>query len=299
MAGKLSVSITTYNEANILPRAIASVKEIADEINVIDLASTDNTKLVAKKLGANVYDHKYVNYIEPVRNYEISKASYDWILILDADEEVSPGLADKITEVINQNKVDYVRIPRKNVIFGHTLNHSNWWPDYNIRLFKKGSVTWSDVIHIVPEAKGVGITLEADQAGALVHHAYSTIEDFISRLNRYTGIQSELKVSEGYIFKWQDLLLKPANEFFSRYFKHEGYKDNVTGLSLALLQAFSEVVLYLKIWQKQKFVESEVDIVDIVKIMRQTERDLHYWQGDSLFKKTHSLKDRLIRKLRI
>src|SRR3989337_4151360 len=93
---RISVVINTLNEEKNLPRAIASIKGLADEIIVVDMQSDDNTKEVAEKLGALVYDHKRTGYVEPARNFAISKASGDWVLVLDADEEVPPKLREKL-----------------------------------------------------------------------------------------------------------------------------------------------------------------------------------------------------------
>lgn len=299
MPSGLSVVLNTLNEAENLPRAIASVKEIADEVIVVDFESTDQTPQIAKKLGAKLFTHKRLKYVEPVRNFMVAKANFEWVLVLDADEEVPGDLSLKIKEIIHQDSVDYVEIPRKNLIFGKWMQHSRWWPDFNIRLFRKGSVKWSDEIHVPPNAEGRKLQLDPQGELAILHHHYDSIEQFLERLNRYTSVQSELKVKNGYKFKWPDLITKPTDEFFSRYFFGEGYKDGIHGLGVSMLQAFSELVLYLKIWQADKFTSSEVKLSDVVSVMRNSEKDLHYWQNDSLYKEYGKLKHRIIRKLHI
>ncbi len=299
MAGKLSVIINTLNEAEILPRAIASLKNLADEIVVVDMGSSDNTTDVARKAGAKVFTHKRLAYVEPARNFAISKATNKWVLVLDPDEEVSETLAKKIKETINEDLFDYVRIPRKNIIFGHFMRHAHFWPDYNVRLFKKGKVTWNGVIHTVPSVEGKGSDFEVNEEMALTHYHYSTVEQYIQRMNRYTTVQAELKVKSGYKFKWRDMLLRPSNEFLSRYFGDEGYKDGPYGLAVSLLQGFSELVYYLKIWQAEKFEDQRMTLSEAISEMRERERDLHYWQGDSVYKETGNIRARVIRKLRI
>ncbi len=155
--GKLSAVINTLNEEKNLPRAIASVKGLVDEIVVVDMKSDDETVGVAKKLGAKVYEHPRANYVEPARNFALGKANGEWVLILDADEEISEFLAKKIKEIIAKPRADYFRLPRKNIVFGKWLKYSRWWPDYNIRLFKKGKVLWTEVIHSVPLTTGRGL----------------------------------------------------------------------------------------------------------------------------------------------
>ena len=298
--GKISVVINTLNEEENLPKALASVKKLADEIVVVDMHSTDKTVEIAKKVGARVYKHKKTGYVEPARNYAISKTAGDWILILDADEEVPRILADKLKSISTDSKsADYYRLPRKNVIFGKWIKHSRWWPDYNIRFFKKGYVSWSEIIHSVPLTKGKGLDLEVKGNLAIVHNHYQSVEQYIDRLNRYTTEHAKSLVEDGEQFKWSQLIKKPANEFMSRYFQGEGFKDGIHGLALAGLQSFSEFVLRLKLWQAEKFAKKDIKVDKIVKTMKESESDLHYWQADTLLKEVGGLKNRVKRKLKL
>jgi len=149
-------------------------------------------------------------------------------------------------------------------------------PDYVIRLFKKGSIRWSEKIHSVPLTRGEGKDLEAKEINAIVHYNYNSIAQYLERLNRYSKIQAEELVASGYKFNWQDVLKKPMNEFLSRFFAGEGYKDGLHGLVLALLQAFSELIRYLKVWEKEKFVEQ--DISSYHEIMEENINDYLHWQ---------------------
>jgi (heptosyl)LPS beta-1,4-glucosyltransferase len=296
---KLSVVINAQNVEKDLPQAIASVKNIADEIVVIDQGSTDKTAEIAKKFGAKVFTHPKVEYVELARNFAVSKAVSSWILILDADEEVSQGLASEIKKILENPKADYYRIPRKNVIFGKWIEHSLWWPDYQVRLFKKGMVSWNEIIHSIPMTVGEGTDITAKEELAISHHNYETVEQFIEKLNRYTSVHSELLIKDGYKFTWKDLINKPFKEFVSRYFGGEGYKDDIHGLALSLLQAFSELTLYLKVWQKEKFIGDNSKLTEVVKTFRSREKDLHFWENDASYKESGRLTDRIKRKLRI
>lgn len=274
---KLSVVINTINEEVNLPDAIKSVSGLADEVIVVDMKSVDATRTLAKKLGAVVYEHKLINYVEPARNFAVSKATGDWILILDPDERVSPELSKSIKKILKSPAADYYRLPRKNIIFGKWMKHSRWWPDYNIRLFKKGAVSWSEVIHSVPMTVGKGLDMESTEDNALIHFHYESVEQFVERLNRYTTVQATNLKSKHYLFTWKDLVRKPANEFFSRYFEGQGYKDGLHGLALALLQSFSEVVLYLKVWQDTKFKSGSFEVDEAIGQLKSAQRDANYW----------------------
>ena len=190
-------------------------------------------------------------------------------------------------------------MPRKNIIFGKWIRHSRWWPDYNIRFFKKGHVVWSEVIHSVPETRGKGLDLEADEKNAIVHYHYRSVEQFVERMNNYTGLHAQLLVKDGYKFVWSDLIRKPMNEFLSRYFQGEGYKDGIHGLALAGLQTFSEFVMYLKVWQVEKFRDERFATGELVGEMKKGESDLHYWQANTLLKEGGGIKQRIKRKFRL
>ncbi len=154
-----------------------------DTFQVIDVR-------VPSKLATKLFEHKKVPYVELARNYAINKASGDWILVLDPDEEVSGTLATKIRELIKSGSADYYRIPRKNIIFGKCLKHSRWWPDYNIRLFKRGTVSWSEEIHKVPLTVGIGEDLPDKEEFSIIHHHYDSIEQYLLRMLLFSRQQT-------------------------------------------------------------------------------------------------------------
>lgn len=275
--GKISAVINTLNEERNIQKAIKSVKW-ADEIVVCDMHSGDKTVEIARKLGAKVVYHKQTDYVEPARNYAVSKASGDWILILDADEEIPLILSGKLQKIADKIKhLDYVEIPRKNIIFGKWMKASMWWPDYNIRFFKKGAVTWSDKIHIPPKTLGSGLKLDPEEKYAILHHHYENISQYIERLSRYTAIQAKELVKDGYKFDWSDLISKPAGEFLNRFFANRGFEDGLHGLALSLLQAFSFLIMYLRIWEMGKFPEKEMNLNELKTIKNKMGNELDYW----------------------
>ena len=296
---KLSVVVNAQDVEKDLPRALASINNITDEIVVVDQESSDKTAEIAKKFGAKVFSFKKVEYVELARNFAISKATNPWILILDADEEISGALGAQIQKILKNPKADYYRISRKNIIFGHWIKHTQWWPDYQIRLFKKGSVSWNEIIHSIPMTQGKGDEVEAKEELSIIHHNYDSVEEYLQRMDRYTSAQSDLLVRDGYKFVWTDLIGKPFKEFVSRYFGGEGYKDGIHGLALSLLQAFSELTLYLKVWQEEKFIDENPKLSEVVSTFRNKEKDLHFWESDALYKESGKISDRIRRKLRV
>jgi (heptosyl)LPS beta-1,4-glucosyltransferase len=275
--GKISVVINTLNSGDDISKAILSVKSLADEVVVVDMESSDGTPEIAKKLGAKVYSHKKEKYVELVRNFMVSKAAGDWILILDPDEEMPTKLSSKLKEIVKKPEADYFRIPRKNIIFGKWIKHTNWWPDFQIRFFRKGMVSWNEVIHSVPMTQGKGIDLPDKEDYALVHDNYKSISQYLEKMLRYTDAQRDNLLGGGYVFSWKDLIKKPLNEFINRFFESEGYKDGIHGLALSLLQSFSELVLYLKVWEKQGFSEKNLEKKELKTEFNNSIADFKWW----------------------
>lgn len=272
---KVSAVINTYNEERNLDRCLKSVADFADEIIVVDMHSSDKTVEYAKKYKAKIFYFEQTRYVEPARNFALSKAGGDWIFLIDADEELSKSLAEELKRISEENKVDFVEIPRKNIIFNKWIEHSRWWPDYLVRFFKKGKVNFSEKIHEPPKTQGLSLRLEASEKYSLIHYNIQSVSQYLERINRYSDIQAEELIKAGYKFSWRDLILKPSNEFLSRYFPGEGYKDGLHGLVLGLLQAFSELTVYLKVWERQGFEQQETKNVDQL-ITEQSDNLLHW-----------------------
>lgn len=250
----------------------------ADEVIVCDMYSEDKTVELASKMGAKVVTHKRREYVEPARNFAVSKASNDWILILDPDERVPKTLSEKLTEISSKmEQIDYVRLPRKNLIFGKWMKASQWWPDYNIRFFKKGKVVWGDDIHRPPKTQGIGLDLPAEEQLAIIHHNYQAISQFIARMNRYTTVEANQLIQQNYTFKWPDLIEKPLSEFLSRFFANRGFEDGLHGLALSLLQAFSFLIVYLKVWENSSFKEVPLNLTDLEEEKNKAGYQINYW----------------------
>lgn len=274
---KVSVIINTFNEEKNIDRAIQSVTW-ADEILVCDMYSDDNTAVIAKKLGAKIIFFRRTGFVEPARNFAVSKAEGDWVLVLDADEEIPEALKEKLLEVVSkEGVVTYVEIPRLNIIFGKPMKASMWWPDYNIRFFKKGFVTWGNKIHSKPKAEGQGLRVGEHEKLAIIHHHYDTISQFVQRLDRYTTIQAKELKESGYEFEWRDLISKPLGEFLSRFFANRGFEDGVHGLALSLLQAFSHLVMYLKTWEGKDFPDKNIKFDDLVSDFKEKGLEIGHW----------------------
>lgn len=278
----ISAIIIAWNEEENLPKVVGSVKTLVDEVVVVvDQASTDQTLAIAKRLKCKVFTHAHTGIVEPMRNFAITKAKGDWILLLDADEQITPELAEHVKKITSDNKYDFVKIPRKNMIFSKWIKSDHWWPDYVYRLFKKGSLVWDDAIHSLPLTRGTGFELPAQEDLAIVHNHYQTISEYLEQIDRYTNFQAKNLSDKGYLFRWHDLILKPVDEFLNQYFARRGFKCGIHGLALALLQSFSELVLYLKLWQVSGFVETEISSDEVNRQLIKAATDYRWWHYEA------------------
>lgn len=248
---KLSVTIITLNEEIDLPRALESVKDLADEIIVVDCGSIDRTVEVAKRFDVKVYARKFDNFASQ-KNFAASKASGEWILSLDADEEIPPELSAEITSRISNTGTDTVAysMPRINIIFGKFIRYTRWQPelDRHIWLWKKGAGEWAGEVHEEVVVKGRIGKLK----NAKVHHQYETVKEFMDMMNKYSEIEAQRRVEQGSNFSFFRFLFDPLYNFFVRYFYRLGFLDGWRGFVLSYLMAIYHIQIWIKVWERSK-----------------------------------------------
>lgn len=245
----ISAVLVNLNEEEKLDRCLASLAGFAREIVVLDLGSTDESVEICKKYNAKVFKHDFVSFVEKVRNYIISKANGDWILVLDPDEAVSDSLKYKLEQISKENKVVAVNIPRKNIFFGRWIAHTNWWPDKHIRFFKKGQVEWISKIHKYPEVAGQILDLDAKEDLAILHFGYDSVTQFLERQNRYSTIEAENRFEAGERFSRANFFGKPIREFLVRFVRHAGFLDGFYGFALTVLMMIYQIQVVVKLWE--------------------------------------------------
>lgn len=276
MKPSLSVVITAYNEEAKIAEALESVKDFADEIIVVDSESTDKTATIAKKYTKKVFTQKNnPQDIDRQKNFGFSKATKKWTLSLDADERVSPELAEEIREVLSHESADAYWIPRRNIIFGKWIEHTGWYPDHQLRLFKTGKGKYTKQhYHEFIEVEGRKEYLHTD----LIHQNYESIHQFISRnFLIYAKNEAETKLKEGYKFSYTDAIRFPANEFVSRFFAREGYKDGLHGLVLSLLMVIYHFVMFLYLWEEEQFQQQNIRLTELENELNVVTDQTKYW----------------------
>lgn len=247
---KVSVLIHTRNEEENIQDAIASAQILTHQIIVVDMQSTDDTAIIAQKMGVNVYQFPHSTYVEPARNFGIEKATTDWVFIMDADERMTQSLASEIKEVVEQTEKSYFKLPRKN-IFGRVkwLEHGGWYPDYVIRLIKKKSfVKWPTQIHSSPIIRGeMGYLLEP-----LTHYFHSNLTGMVQKTGVYENIESDLLFEAKRDVSTLILFRKFFGELNRRLIMSLGFTDGIMGLIESLYQAYSKTITYIFLYEKYK-----------------------------------------------
>lgn len=291
----LSVVISAFNEEKNIGDCIESVKEISDEIIVVDNSSSDKTSQVAQNLGAKVFHQENdPKKIDLQKNFGFSKARGDWILSLDADERVTEKLANEIIRVISvdSDAVGY-HIPRKNIIFKKWIKNSIWWPDYQLRLFKRGKGKFlAATVHKQIDVKGETRHLSEP----LTHYNYQSITQFINRINNiYTEIEAEEIVRSGKKLHWTQALKMPASDFLKTFFLQKGYRDGLHGLVLSILQSIYMFLVFAKVWEKQEFYEkSEKEVLKGLRDFENFGAEYKFWIFTSLTQETRNPLKRLL-----
>ncbi|MEK7159983.1 MAG: glycosyltransferase family 2 protein [Patescibacteria group bacterium] len=282
---KLTAVVMVFNEEKNIERCLKSLK-FADEIVVVDNGSSDKTIDLVKKYTKNIFTQKNnPGEIDLLKNFGFEKAKNDWILSVDADEEVSPELKDEILKVLKPQstshepraKINGYYIPRKNIIFGKFIEHSGWYPDPQLRLFKKGKAKFvSTHVHEQVKLEGESAYLSSH----LIHHHYNSISEFLQRtIALYAPNEAEDYLDKGYVFSYFDAVRFPLNEFLSRFFARKGYKDGFHGLILSMLMAFYHFLIFAFIWEKKGFKEYDKDdfLSQSEKEFKKGGKEILYW----------------------
>lgn len=244
----ISAVIITLNEEANIRRCLESVKW-ADEIIVVDSGSTDRTLEICKEFNCRVFSREWEGYAQQ-KNYAISQASCDWILSLDADEEVPSNLAAEIREAVISDKADAYDMPRRNQFLGRWMKRGGWYPDRQLRLFKRGCGQFKEVpLHEYLELN------DRAQVGKLVnpllHYTYPTISEFIEKADRYTNIEAASVIKEGRQPKSLilSLILAAPVKFAEVYLYKGGWRDGLHGFIAASLMSLRVFLRYVKMWQ--------------------------------------------------
>lgn len=244
----ISVIIVTRNEENNIKECLNTVRW-ADEIILVDQSSQDKTVEIAKEFTGKVFVVEPKGYCEPDRITALEKASFKWILCIDADERISPELIREIKFIMSEDNIEYdgYLIPRRNYIFGRQMKYGGHGNDRHLRLFRKANTTLSKKIHEPSRVAGrVGVL-----KNYMEHYSTNTLSEYCRKLNSYTDGEVQRMKEEGREFSIFSLLARPSGKFFQQYLLQQGFRDGMEGFIFYSLSAFYTFIKYIKLWEKK------------------------------------------------
>jgi len=243
---KISATIITLNEEDNIRDCLESLKW-ADEILVSDSGSTDTTAEICREYGATVYTDSWLGFGRQ-KNLIAARAKNNWVLNIDADERVTPELKDELLRASASGGADGYYIARKNYFGQRWIRHCGWYPDYNLRLYRKDRGAFSErSVHEAVEVKGKRARLK----NHFIHYTYRDVADYLDRMQRYSTLAAKDMFEKGKKAGATDLLLRPPFTFFKMFVIKGGFLDGTAGAVLSFLYAAYTLSKYAKLWEMQ------------------------------------------------
>ncbi len=248
MKQSLSVIVITGNEETSIGECLASVAGWTDEIIVVDSESTDRTVEIARTYTGNIFIRKWTGFADQ-KQFALDQARSDWVLSIDADERVSPALRDVVISTLSATSAAAgYRIPRRSYFLGKWIRSCFWYPDYQLRLFRRSAA------HVTPVKVHEGFHVDGETGvleGDIIHYSYRSLHDAVRKVDRYTTLAAEERLARR-IIGIRHLLFHPAAAFLTDFFSRKGYRDGVYGFLVAAMNSFTNLLMYSKMWEMQR-----------------------------------------------
>jgi len=239
----LSACIVTFNEEHNLPRALESLRGVADEIVVVDSGSTDRTAEIAREHGVSFFTRPFKDHADQ-KNFAASCAKHDWIFLLDADEEFSDALRNSLLEWKKSEPQFFVyEMARLTCYLGAWIHHGRWYPDWQRRLFRKDQAIFSGRIHSALRFEGAAGRLR----GHLLHYTIRTFAEHEGKVERYTTVVAQEMYDEGQRSWRAAMWLATPWTWFQHFFLYAGFLDGYRGALIAQMAARSVRLKFRKL----------------------------------------------------
>jgi len=243
---KLSVVVITYNEERNIARCLDSVKGVADEIIIVDSFSTDNTATIAKKYNARIVQNAFAGYAQQ-KNFAAALTAHDWILSLDADEELTPALKQSIIGIKNAPTHVVYQMPRLTNYCGQWIKHCGWYPDRQTRLYNKTKGKWEEKkVHEYWRAHDSTAT-KGTLKGDLLHYSFTSLTEHLKKIEKYSELAATAAVADGKDASFMKIWISPKWHFFTEYFIKLGFLDGFNGYIICKLSAYAAFIKYSRI----------------------------------------------------
>ena len=249
-AASISACIVCRNEADRLGPCLASVRW-ADEIVLLDLGSEDGSADLARAAGARVVSHAPVPIVEAVRNVVAEAASGEWVLAVDPDERVSPGLASELRRLAARADLDAVVVPRMNFDFGHPPSSPLQRYEPQLRMYRRAAVRWPAFPNALPHVPEDRLArVEARDDLTLAHDRNRNIPEAIDRLRRYAPAQAQAMIDAGEVFSARRMLTTLAEKLYRHFVVSRALRDGVPGLMRAALLVAFHFYVWAAFWHQ-------------------------------------------------
>jgi glycosyltransferase involved in cell wall biosynthesis len=244
---KLSVVIITLNEERNIARCLESVKNVADEILVVDSLSTDKTREICDSFGVRFVEQKFLGYVEQ-KNFALRLATHDYVLSLDADEALDDELQQEILKLKQNFSFDGYSFNRLTSYNGFWVRHCGWYPDTKLRLVKKSSALWiGNNPHDALTVQGT----EGKIAGDLLHYSYDSISAHILQTNKFSTIEAQSLFQKGKRATIWKIVSRPPLQFFKDYILRKGFLDGHYGFIICFINSLYVLLKYAKMMDMQ------------------------------------------------
>ena len=246
---QLTAIIPTYNNETIIRRCLENVKW-ADEILVVDSYSTDRTLKICEEYGTRIIQHEYINSAIQ-KNWAIPRASHEWILLLDSDEELELGFREEVHSILKNppDMIDGYRMRRKNLIYGKWIKSCGRYSGSLVRLFRRKCRYTEREVHahidLAPERTG-------EFRHQIIHHDLTDLHSYHIKFARYMNYELDQLVKEGRKFRLREVTLRPIYMFCWSYFYKQGFRDGIRGFLLSVLNAYYNFTMYMKLWEYEQ-----------------------------------------------
>ena len=240
---RLAVVILTKNEEQHIADCMASA-DFADEILVIDSGSTDRTQAIAEAKGARFITHPMTDEgFAGQRNFALTQTEAEWVLYLDADERITPELAEAVKNVVQKGSSAIYRVQRLNILFGKAMHHGGHRPDWCDRLMPRAQVTWTGRVH-----EGVQSSLPQQcLTGMLEHYTYRTWRQYFDKTNHYTSLSAQEMFAHGKRAAGGTVISHAVFAFIKSYLLKAGFLDGYMGFIMSVLAGIADLMKYLKL----------------------------------------------------
>jgi len=242
---KVSVYMITYNNEETVERALKSVTW-ANEIVIVDSFSSDRTVEIGRKFTDKLFQRKWPGHRDQYQ-HAADLTTHEWIMFVDADEEISPELAEEIRQELNGKVegVDGFFVYRRTFYLGRWIRYGGWYPDGEIRLYRRDKGKWEGGLHARVVIEGTVKSLK----GKYLHYTYRNISDQIQTIDKYSRIAAEDMLQQEETFSLFKLLFHPPFRFIKEYFFKSGFRDGLPGLVIVISTMYYVFIKYAKLWE--------------------------------------------------